>query len=45
LFAEEVRSAEPVKAARRPNVLFILVDDESPFDLKVYAPASTDAES
>ena len=26
---------------RRPNILFILVDDQSPFDLKVYDPAST----
>ncbi len=26
--------------ARRPNVLFIIVDDQSPFDLKVYDPAS-----
>jgi choline-sulfatase len=26
--------------AKRPNILFILVDDQSPFDLKVYNPAS-----
>lgn len=26
--------------ARRPNFLFILVDDQSPFDLKIYDPAS-----
>ncbi len=26
--------------AKRPNILFILVDDQSPFDLKVYDPAS-----
>lgn len=25
---------------KRPNFLFILVDDQSPFDLKAYAPAS-----
>ena len=25
---------------RRPNILFILVDDQSPFDLKVYDPKS-----
>ena len=25
---------------RRPNVLFILVDDQSPFDLKIYNPRS-----
>ena len=27
-------------AEKRPNILFILVDDQSPFDLKVYNPAS-----
>jgi arylsulfatase A-like enzyme len=27
-------------AAERPNILFILVDDQSPFDLKVYNPQS-----
>ena len=27
-------------ADRRPNILFILVDDQSPFDLKVYNPDS-----
>ena len=26
--------------SRRPNILFILVDDQSPFDLKVYNPDS-----
>jgi len=26
---------------KRPNILFILVDDQSPFDLKVYDPTST----
>jgi len=26
--------------ARRPNILFILVDDQSPFDLKAYDPQS-----
>lgn len=31
-----VFAAEP----RRPNVLFILADDQSPFDLQVYNPAS-----
>jgi len=29
-------SAEP----RRPNILFIIADDQSPFDLKVYEPKS-----
>lgn len=28
-------------AGKRPNILFILVDDQSPFELKVYNPAST----
>ena len=36
--------APPLSAADghggRPNVLFILVDDQSPFDLKVYNPDS-----
>ena len=26
---------------KRPNILFVLVDDQSPFDLKVYNPVST----
>ncbi len=26
--------------AKRPNILFILVDDQSPFDLKIYNPQS-----
>jgi len=29
------------QAASRPNILFILTDDQSPFDLKIYNPAST----
>ena len=34
--------ASPVLAANadRPNILFIIVDDQSPFDLKVYNPKS-----
>jgi hypothetical protein len=32
--------AARAEAAKRPNILFILVDDQSPFDLKVYNPAS-----
>lgn len=28
-------------AGRQPNLLFILVDDQSPFDLKMYNPQST----
>ena len=30
----------PADEAKRPNILFILVDDQSPFDLKCYNPAS-----
>ena len=26
---------------QRPNILFIIVDDQSPFDLKVYNPRSS----
>jgi choline-sulfatase len=26
---------------KRPNILFIIADDQSPFDLKIYNPAST----
>ena len=33
--------AQPSAAeARRPNILFIVVDDQSPFDLKIYEPRS-----
>jgi hypothetical protein len=28
-------------AAERPNILFIIADDQSPFDLKIYNPKST----
>ena len=27
--------------AKRPNILFIIADDQSPFDLKLYNPEST----
>ena len=33
-------AADGAQKARRPNFLFIIVDDQSPFDLKVYAPDS-----
>jgi choline-sulfatase len=33
-------AATPEAGDRRPNILFILVDDQSPFDLKVYDPRS-----
>jgi len=35
--AERPAAAKP---AKRPNILFILADDQSPFDLKAYEPAS-----
>ena len=38
LAGSPLQAAEP--AAKRPNILFILVDDQSPFDLKVYNPQS-----
>lgn len=34
-------AAWPLAAADRPNFLFILVDDQSPFDLRIYNPLST----
>ncbi len=37
-FPDRGPSAEPV--ASRPNILFILLDDQSPFDLRVYNPRS-----
>lgn len=33
-------SAALAADTRRPNILFILVDDQSPFDLKAYNPKS-----
>jgi arylsulfatase A-like enzyme len=41
--AEPTATATPAAAAtpaKRPNILFILADDQSPFDLKAYDPAS-----
>ncbi|HAV64711.1 MAG TPA: sulfatase [Verrucomicrobiales bacterium] len=34
-------AAPAAAATKRPNFLFILVDDQSPFDFKFYNPAST----
>jgi choline-sulfatase len=31
---------KPSAAPKRPNILFIIVDDQSPFDLKAYEPKS-----
>jgi len=33
--------SQPATAAERPNILFIIADDQSPFDLKVYDSNST----
>ncbi len=33
-------AAAAAAPAKRPNILFILVDDQSPFDLRVYEPTS-----
>ena len=35
-----VFSKEP-HSEKRPNILFIIVDDQSPFDFKFYNPSST----
>ena len=35
LFPLHVRAAQP---AKRPNILFVIVDDQSPFDLRAYNP-------
>ncbi len=43
-FADVATSPQKDPAAatsRRPNILFIIVDDQSPFDLSCYNPAST----
>ncbi|MEC7726845.1 MAG: sulfatase, partial [Planctomycetota bacterium] len=33
--------AAPLAAQERPNILLIVVDDQSPFDLGIYEPSST----
>ena len=35
-----ILAAPVLKGADRPNILFILADDQSPFDLKIYNPDS-----
>lgn len=40
LVAALLASAVFAAAPRRPNILFIVVDDQSPFDLKAYNPRS-----
>jgi len=36
----ETKSSREGKSASRPNILFIIADDQSPFDFKVYNPKS-----
>lgn len=40
-FCPTAADANPVSSADRPNILFILTDDQSPFDFKMYNPRST----
>ncbi|MCB1198751.1 MAG: sulfatase-like hydrolase/transferase, partial [Deltaproteobacteria bacterium] len=40
LWMPVIGRASIAQGAKRPNILFIIVDDQSPFDLKVYNPAS-----
>ncbi len=35
-----VAAGQSSTSGKRPNILFIVVDDQSPFDLKIYNPAS-----
>ncbi len=39
-FVSGKKNDAPKKQAKRPNILFILVDDQSPFDLQMYNPNS-----
>ncbi|MES2789480.1 MAG: sulfatase-like hydrolase/transferase [Planctomycetota bacterium] len=39
-FSADLRAAEKPNAAGKPNILFIVVDDQSPFELQVYNPHS-----
>jgi len=38
--ADLLAQAKPAGQDKRPNLLFIIVDDQSPWDLKVYNPAT-----
>jgi choline-sulfatase len=40
-FADRPARGAARRPARRPNILFILVDDQSPFDFRFYNPSST----
>ena len=39
--AEAKAAAPAAKRVKRPNILYIIVDDQSPFDFRFYNPAST----
>ena len=41
IFAQADSNRETAAKKKRPNFLFVLVDDQSPFDLRVYKPKST----
>ena len=40
LFLSLCMLADVAQGADRPNILFIIADDQSPFDLKIYEPQS-----
>ncbi len=40
-FLASIHSQSIADNVKRPNILFILVDDQSPFDLQIYNPNST----
>ncbi|MFI3282556.1 MAG: sulfatase-like hydrolase/transferase, partial [Rikenellaceae bacterium] len=39
-FVSGKKNEAPKKSDKRPNILFVLVDDQSPFDLQMYNPNS-----
>ena len=41
LMLSSASNAMPAEKSDRPNILFIIVDDQSPFDLKTYDPKSS----
>ena len=41
LHSSVLLTAGAAEQPKRPNVLFVLVDDQSPFDLKAYDPKSS----
>lgn len=40
LFAQFLPNTAVAATGKRPNILFVIVDDQSPFDLKMYDPKS-----